>query len=529
MRYRGRVCLAIAAMAFAVAASTAQARVLLVGSWHGHRGQYRSIQAAVDAARPGDWVLIGRGDYHERGDREKRYRRLADIGAGVMITTPRIHVRGMDRNRVVIDGTKPGSKKCASTRTAQNFGPVRGGKANGRNGIEAYKAPGVTIENLTVCNFLEGSGSSGNEVWFNFGDGSGKSLRGSFRGAYLNATSTYFEPNRPAASYGIFSSNNRGPGVFEHTYASNMNDSDYYIGACTDCNQRIVDAHAQYSALGYSGTNAGGHLVIERSEWDHNKSGIVTNSQNNDDAPSPQLGLCPGSTTKSCTFFRDNYVHDNNNPNVPQAGTATLAAVGSGIVVSGGRFDTVEHNRVVRNGSWGIALIPFPDTAKPPPIAHCEGGITNGPVPGCYYDDWGNQVLSNTFSGNGFFANPTNGDLADLSGTHAPGNCWTGNRRADGTAVTSEPANLQQTHGTCGATNQGAEPFGMLGQQLLCATELLAPCPPQPGKMYPRTTKVVMHPLPRGLKSMRNPCAVTPANAFCEPRRVPRVTPSGSS
>src|SRR5436190_319346 len=331
MRYRGRVCLAIAAMAFAVAASTAQARVLLVGSWHGHRGPYRSIQAAVDVARPGDWVLIGRGDYHERGDREKRYRRLADIGAGVMITTPRIHVRGMDRNRVVIDGTKPGSKKCASTRTAQDFGPVRGGKANGRNGIEAYKAPGVTIENLTVCNFLEGSGSSGNEVWFNFGDGSGKSLRGSFRGAYLNATSTYFEPNRPAASYGIFSSNNRGPGLFAHTYASNMNDSDYYIGACTDCNQRIVDAHAQYSALGYSGTNSGGRLVIERSEWDHNQSGIVTTSQNNDDAPSPQLGLCPGSTTKSCTFFRDNFVHDNNNPNVPQAGTAALGPVGSGM------------------------------------------------------------------------------------------------------------------------------------------------------------------------------------------------------
>src|SRR5439155_15448963 len=91
--------------------------------------------------------------------------------------------------------------------------------------------------------------------------------------------------------------------------------------------------------------------------------------------------LCPGSTTKSCTFFRDNYVHDNNNPNVPQAGTATLATVGSGIVVSGGRFDTVEHNRVVRNGSWGVALIPFPDTAKPPPIAHCEGGITNRPSP----------------------------------------------------------------------------------------------------------------------------------------------------
>ena len=96
-----------------------------------------------------------------------------------------------------------------------------------------------------------------------------------------------------------------------------MNDASYYIGACPDCNQVLTDAHAEGSALGYSGTNSGGHLVIENSEWDLNKTGIVTNSQNNDDAPSPQVGLCPGSTTQSCTIFRNNFIHDNNNPNVP--------------------------------------------------------------------------------------------------------------------------------------------------------------------------------------------------------------------
>ena len=65
----------------------ARARVLLVGSWHGHQGSFRSIQAAVDVARRGDWVLVGPGDYHERGDRDRRYRSLAEHGAGVMITT----------------------------------------------------------------------------------------------------------------------------------------------------------------------------------------------------------------------------------------------------------------------------------------------------------------------------------------------------------------------------------------------------------------------------------------------------------
>ena len=131
----------------------------------------QSIQAAVDSARSGDWILVGPGDYHERGDRERRYRSLAEQGAGVMITKPRLHLRGMNRNRVVIDGTKPSASRCSRAASNQDFGPRVGGKANGRNGVEVYKAAGVTVENLTACNFLEGEGSSGNQIWFNFGDG----------------------------------------------------------------------------------------------------------------------------------------------------------------------------------------------------------------------------------------------------------------------------------------------------------------------------------------------------------------------
>ena len=173
-----------AAAAIAVAgltASGADARVLLVGSWHGHHGSFKSIQAAVDSAKSGDWILVGPGDYHERGDRDPRYRSLAEQGAGVMIMKPRIHLRGMNRNRVVVDGTKPGASRCSRAASNQDFGPRVGGKANGRNGVEVLKTAGVTVENLTACNFLEGEGSAGNQIWFNFGDGSGRSVPGSFR------------------------------------------------------------------------------------------------------------------------------------------------------------------------------------------------------------------------------------------------------------------------------------------------------------------------------------------------------------
>ena len=49
----------------ALGAAAANAKVLRVGTYKGVRGQFKSIQAAVDAAKPGDWILVGPGDYKE--------------------------------------------------------------------------------------------------------------------------------------------------------------------------------------------------------------------------------------------------------------------------------------------------------------------------------------------------------------------------------------------------------------------------------------------------------------------------------
>src|SRR4051794_10005883 len=388
--------IAIALAAFLVIAPPASARVLRVGTYHGQRGPYTTIQAAVDAAHSGDWVLVGPGDYHEGADRRAhRGPQPAEAPSGVVIATPHLHLRGLSRNRVIVDGTQPGANACSSRKASQDFGPHR----LGRNGILVWKTSHVSIENLTVCNFLSGKGETGNEVWFNGGDGTGKIGMGAFDGAYLNATSTYYGSDKIAAGYGIFTSNSRGPGALRHTYMSNMSDGALYIGACRQvCNQSVDDAHAQYSALGYSGTNAGGKLLVENSEFDHNKDGFDTNSQNNDDAPSPQDGACPG-TTRSCWTFVHNYVHDNNNPDVPGRGVAGSSPVGAGLTITGGRNDTVMDNRFEDNGGWGVLFVPFPDTDKPPKIAHCQGGVHMAGL-GCLYDAWGNALTGNTFRHN---------------------------------------------------------------------------------------------------------------------------------
>ncbi len=509
--------------------ASAVARVLRVGTYRRIAGQFSTIQAAVDAASPGDWVLVAPGDYHEQADHRANPGPQPDTTpSGVVISTPGVHLRGMDRNQVIVDGTTPGpGPACSSDPSRQDYGPkASDGSSLGRNGVLVWQANNVTVENLTACNFLTGSGRSGNEIWWNGGDGSGQlgKLSG-FYGSYLNATSTFFKDNSTAAAYGIFSSN-ATDGTWFQTYASNFSDSNYYVGACQQlCNTTLDHVQSEYSALGYSGTNAGGQVIIENSEFDNNKDGFDTNSQNNDDAPSPQDGSCPGGAispithTTSCWVFIHNYVHDNNNPNVPGTGVASNGPTGTGISISGARNNTVMYNRFVNNGAWGIILVPYPDTATPPAVAHCQGGINTGQL--CLYDDWGNEIAHNTFQGNGFFGNDTNSDFGEITVTAAPTNCFHDNVDSSGT-VTSSPANLEASKPRCRETaSTPPDPNPSLLNQVACDTQFFAsllpggssPC--TPGSNYPKATGVVMHPLPSGLATMPNPCAGVPANPWC--------------
>ncbi len=237
-------------------------------------------------------MLIGPGDY--KTSSYKAPKGNSDVPAGVLITKPNVFVRGMNRNTVIVDGTKPGTSVCSSKKSAQNFGPKTKGGTVGLEGIEAWKADNVWIQNLTTCNFLGGTGDTGNEIWWNGGAGGGHVDGHSYVGSYLSATSTYFDKTeRRDATYGVFTSDWSG-GVLDNDYASNFNDSGFYIGGCNDqCNQILENSHAEDNAIGYSGTNSGGSMLIEHNMFDNNQDGFDTNAQNNSDWPSPQDGACP--------------------------------------------------------------------------------------------------------------------------------------------------------------------------------------------------------------------------------------------
>jgi hypothetical protein len=511
-----------------VVVPTAGARVLRVGTYHGIKGQYKTIQGAINAAKSGDWILVGPGDYKTTSS--KTPPTADDTPAAVLITKPNLRLRGMNRNTVVIDGTKPHSPRCSASESAQNLGPASKDGPMGLNGVVVWKANNVWVQNLTACNFLNGSGHAGNEIWWNGGDGGGKIGGHGYYGSYLTATSTFYKDETTAAGYGIFSSNWSG-GTWDTTYASNFNDSNYYIGACQQqCDQVMNHAWSEYSSLGYSGTNAGGSLVIENSEFDNNKDGFDTNSQNNDDWPSPQDGSCPNGAispithTTSCWVFMNNYVHDNNNPYVPGQGVAAAGPVGTGISISGGRNDTVMNNRFVNNGAWGAIFVPYPDTETPPPDATACSGGTSGPSNFCNYDDWGNSLIGNTFTNNGSFGNPSNGDFAELTATAAPSNCFSSNTDTSGT-VTSSPPGLEQLK-PCSAGHPTVPPDAnaVFLAEVACDSQFFASLTSVfgtnagclPTDKYPRGNgTVIMHPLPKNLATMPNPCAGVPANPWC--------------
>jgi hypothetical protein len=522
--WRRRFALPLAlAVGMCLAPAAARANVLRVGTWNGIPGQFSSVQAAVNAARSGDWILVGPGDYKEQGNPG------AVESAGVLMTTPNVHLRGMNRNSVVIDGTRPGAAQCSSNPSDQG--------ALNRNGVEVFKTNDTWIENLTVCNFLNETGE-GEQIWWNGGDGSGHIGLNGFWGNYLTATSSYSSTvdgalgpccgvHYPAGDYGIFSSNATN-GWFKNSYANNMADAAFYIGACQQvCDQTMQYDQGENSALCLSSTNAGGYLLVENTECDNNKSGLVSNSQNNDDWPSPQIGLCPsGQTgplgTQSCTVWENNYLHDNNNPNVPGNGSGLSggAPVGTGMILAGSTYVTLSGNTVKHNGSWGELIADLPD--QEPPAANnpnpCQGGIFV-PVNGaetCYYPAFGNVSEKNKFSGNGFFGNPSNGDIGLSTMYHNPGNCFSGDKVPDGTdpaGIETNPS-YQPSGGMCNQANAGDQT--VLAAQAACAGQLFGPCPSTTVANYPRPAQqFTLPPAPSNLPSMPNPCADVPRNPWC--------------
>ncbi len=179
-------------------------------------GDHPTIQEAVDAAQPGDLVLIEPGVYKE----------------AVKVTTENLTIRGLDRNEVILDG-----------------------EFERDNGIFVVEANGVAVENMTARNY-----TSNGFYWTGV-----EGYRGSYLTAYRNG------------DYGIYAFDSV-KGQLDNSLGSGSPDAGFYIGECFPCDSVIDNVISEYNGLGYSGTNSGGNLLIVNSTFRNNRAGIVPNS-----------------------------------------------------------------------------------------------------------------------------------------------------------------------------------------------------------------------------------------------------------
>jgi hypothetical protein len=100
---------------------------------------------------------------------------------------------------------------------------------------------------------------------------------------------------------------------------------------------------------------------------------------------------------------------------------------------------------------------------------------------------------------------------------HEPGNCFSGDSVPDGTdppGIETLPI-YQPSGGMCRSANAGDQT--VLAAEVLCASQLVAPCPDPPGANYPRpAAQVPLPPVPSSLPSMPEPCAGVPKNPWCK-------------
>lgn len=439
------------------------------------RGHFATIQAAVDASKPGGWVLIEPGVYDEP----------------VVVRTPGLHIRGMNRNAVIVDGQHMVA-----------------------NGIEIHEANDVWVENLTVRNFDFGAScpdeECGNEIWWNGGSGSGRVGAHGWWGSYLTA----YDTGR-SGGYGIFTGNET-EGSWENIYASGFADSGIYIGACQECDARVTGAIMENNALGYSGSNAGGKLALEDSIWRRNLVGIAPNSENPGDPPPPQDGECgrpniehPDPTPiitstriPRCTVIRGNLIAENDNLTVPVNGSTGIAPWGAGVELPGDYADLVEGNVIAKNPSDGVLGFEYPNPFTP------ENGF-EGTI---FFQLAGNRISSNLFLANGRNEGGFRGDVALFGGfseifgypeSHSVNNCLSHNLFTDATFPTAIEGTWGCQHSTTPQPGGGVPAVEYLVGLQLEADAIRAAVPP------------VGQPAPPSQPTMPNPCEGVPANPLC--------------
>lgn len=307
----------------------------------------------------------------------------------VKVATAGVTLRGESRDGVVIDG-----------------------QLRQANGV-VVAASGVAVENLTVTEntqngiLVTGSakaaaGLPGHDGGYDTGDEPVTFLK-SFLVSHVTATRN--------GLYGIYAFSAQN-GVIEHSYASGGADSGIYVGQCKPCRMVVRDNVAELNAVGYEGTNASGDVYVVGNRLVGNRVGLTTDSDHQEKLLPQQGAVVVG-----------NLIAANQQPSTPEQADGGW---GIGVGVDGGSGNQFIRNRITGNVNTGLVITA---TADLPPD--------------------GNQVVGNTFAGNG----------VDVGWTFPHGTQGRGNCLRDNDLRVTVPAALD-TAAACPVPAQSPTPSG---------------------------------------------------------------------
>ena len=281
-----------------------------------------TLQQADALVRPGGTILVSPGTYRE----------------SVTIDKPRVVLRGLDRNGVVLDG---------------------GWRMD--DGI-SVTAPGVSVENLTVRDYnLNGVLVTGETDADGEGVGRGSdgyAPQDPSKYPPLDGFRVRYVTSYDNGLYGIYAFDAHD-GVIEHTYTSGGADSGLYVGQCAPCNVVVEDNIAERNAVGLEADNASEQMYVLGNRLTGNRVGLAIGS-NYQEALIPQ---------RSATIV-GNLVAHNDDPDSPEQADGGF---GIGIGIDGGSTNLVERNRVLDNPTVGLVIESHEDL---PP----NGNILDGNV-----------------------------------------------------------------------------------------------------------------------------------------------------
>jgi hypothetical protein len=265
---------------------------------------FKTIQKAVNKARPGDTVKVPHGTYKEgvqvKGAKKRYIKLIGDIAHPGKVVLEGKSLKGVAKaNGVLINGANEVTVRGFQ---AQNY--------NG-NGFFAVNVKGYHLNDLIAMH---------------------------------------------VGVYGLYAFNSIG-GEMRRDIAAWNNDSGFYIGQTPKQTRPVrsivSDVIAYGNVLGYSGTNSR-YVTITKSKWFNNGTGIVPNALDSEKFPPPEENVITDND-----IFWNNFDYYKGAPftlRKPATGDVPYPT-GVGVLLFGGRHNVISNNRIYGNFTVGAGML----------------------------------------------------------------------------------------------------------------------------------------------------------------------------